>query len=130
MPKTDIATRALIVVFKSPSGGKTTAEVAEITGLLTRTINGIYARAIERGFDPNHRPMILHDEYLRDAERAGRPKKQTDEARIEIIAKRWDRDLDRHGMANTEESRVPEDEANKEAWVDEEYEAGTSNLVS
>jgi hypothetical protein len=53
-PNTDISTRALIVALKSPTRGKTTAEVAEKTGLTTRQVNKIYARAIERGFDPNH----------------------------------------------------------------------------
>lgn len=85
--KTDIATRALVVFLKSPFGGKTTAEVTEITGLSIRTINSIYARAIERGFDPNQEPLTLRDEFLCDSDRPGRPKKQTDEARIEIIAK-------------------------------------------
>ncbi|KAH6879868.1 Transposase-domain-containing protein, partial [Thelonectria olida] len=85
--KTDVATRALIVTLKSPLGGKTTAEIAEITGISIRTINSIYVRAIERGLDPNHRPLTLRDEYLRDADRAGRPKKQTDERRDEVIAK-------------------------------------------
>ncbi|KAL6399550.1 hypothetical protein AUP68_18099 [Ilyonectria robusta] len=44
--KTDIATRVLVVILKSPSGGKTTAEITEITGLLIRTINSIYAQAV------------------------------------------------------------------------------------
>ncbi|KAL6411022.1 hypothetical protein AUP68_07458 [Ilyonectria robusta] len=85
--KTDIATRALVVVLKSPSGGEITAEVTEITGLSVRTINSIYTRAIKRGFDPNHHPLTLRNEFLCDSDRPGRPKKQMDEARIEIIAK-------------------------------------------
>ncbi|KFY41167.1 hypothetical protein V494_03175 [Pseudogymnoascus sp. VKM F-4513 (FW-928)] len=86
-PNTDIATRALIVTLKSPIGGKTTAEVAEKTGFSTRQINRIYARAIERGFDPNHIPLVIRDEWLQDAPRSGRPVKQTVDARKEIIAK-------------------------------------------
>lgn len=86
-PNTDIATRALIVTLKSPIGGKTTAEVAEKTGFSTRQVNRIYARAIERGFDPNHMPLVIRDEWLQDAPRAGRPVKQTVEVRKEIIAK-------------------------------------------
>ena len=73
----DISTRALVVTLKSPLGGKTTAQVVAITGLPTRTVNSIYARAIERGFDPNAVPLVLKDEYLQDAPRAGRPTKQT-----------------------------------------------------
>ncbi|KAL6402750.1 hypothetical protein AUP68_14086 [Ilyonectria robusta] len=130
MPRTDIATRALVVSLKSPTGGKTTSEVAGITGLSPRTINEIYSRAISRGFDPNLRPMILHDEYLHNAPASGRPKKQTDEAQDQILVKRWDRDFGRHCLEDPEKSRVQEDEANEEAWVDEEDEAGTFRLVS
>ena len=75
---TDIATRALIVTLKS-LGGKSSPEVAYITGLQPRTVNSIYARAIERGFDPNIRPLIIKDEWLKDAPRSGRPSKQTTE---------------------------------------------------
>ncbi|KAL6352059.1 hypothetical protein LRP88_14872 [Fusarium phalaenopsidis] len=86
-PNTDIATRALVVSLKSPCGGKTTAEVIEITGLSKSTINDIYARAIARGFDPNHRPLIIRNSFLEDAPRPGRPTKQTEEAKKAVIAK-------------------------------------------
>jgi hypothetical protein len=76
---TDIATRAFVVALKS-SGGKTTPEVAEATGLPLRTVNHIYARAIQRGFDLNHRPIIIKDKYLRDTPRSGRPSRQSTEA--------------------------------------------------
>ncbi|KAF1813253.1 hypothetical protein P152DRAFT_434157, partial [Eremomyces bilateralis CBS 781.70] len=85
---TDIATRALIVTLKSPIGGKTTAEIAEKTGLPKRTINAIYARAIERGFDPNHLPLHIRDEWLEDAPRPGRPQKQTEELSNTVLTKR------------------------------------------
>ncbi len=84
-PNTTLATRALVVTLKSPVGGKTSAEVAEITGLSIRQVNRIYARVIERGFDPNHRPFELQDEWLQDAPRSGRPSKQTEETSQEII---------------------------------------------
>ena len=77
---TDIATRALIVALKSPLVGKTTAKVHQITGIPVRTINYIYARACERGFDPNRRPVELKDSWLKDLPRSGRPKKQIVEA--------------------------------------------------
>ena len=73
----DISTRAIIVLLKSPLGGKTTAQIEAITGLSKSIINTIYARAIERGFDPNIVPLALKDEYLKDAPRSGRPSKQT-----------------------------------------------------
>ncbi|KAF1981718.1 hypothetical protein K402DRAFT_312670, partial [Aulographum hederae CBS 113979] len=77
-PNTDIATRALVVALKSPIVGKSTAEVIEKTGLSKSTINTIYARAIERGFDPNILPLVIKNEYLIDAPRSGRPSKQKD----------------------------------------------------
>lgn len=75
----DISTRAVVVVLKSPLVGKTTAEVQQaITGLSKSTVNSIYARAIERGFEPSLKPLILKDEYLEDAPRSGRPTKHTE----------------------------------------------------
>ncbi|KAF2189324.1 hypothetical protein K469DRAFT_63154 [Zopfia rhizophila CBS 207.26] len=86
-PNTDIATRALVVALKSPFGGKTTPEIVEKTGLSKRTINDIYARAIQRGFDPNHIPLVIKDEYLQDAPRSGRPTKQTEDVKQAITTK-------------------------------------------
>ena len=84
---TDIATRALVVSLKAPCSSKTTAEVSAITGLSSRQVNRIYARAIERGFDPNQRPLSLRDAYLQDAPRSGRPQKRTIEAQESVISK-------------------------------------------
>ncbi len=63
-PNTDIITRALIVTLKSPIGGKTSVEIVETTGINVQQINRIYARAIECGFDSNHRPLTLQDKWL------------------------------------------------------------------
>jgi len=83
----DLATRAVIVSLKTPFGGKTTAQIACRLGIPERTINRIYARAIERGFDPNQEPLVLKDEYLIDAPRSGRPKKRTDEVINQLVQK-------------------------------------------
>jgi hypothetical protein len=91
-PNTDIATRALVVTLKSPSGGKTTNQVVAITSLNRRLVDKIYARACERGFDPNAIPLIIKDEYLQDAPRSGRPVKQGDVLSQAVIKKvRYDR---------------------------------------
>lgn len=71
---TDVATRAFVVSLKALSG-KTNAEIEELTGLKTRLINQIYARAIAAGFDPNARPIIIRTEWLEDKPRSGRPSK-------------------------------------------------------
>jgi len=84
-PHNSITTRALIVTLRSPVGGKTSAQISEETGISVRQINRIYARAIERGFEPNCRPFLLKDEWLEDAPRSGRPSKQTPE-NIEKVA--------------------------------------------
>ncbi|KAM4057193.1 hypothetical protein HRG_014841 [Hirsutella rhossiliensis] len=84
--KTDIATRASIVALKAPCVGKSSAEIASLTGLPIRTINNIYARAIERGFEPNKLPLTIRDEWLQDAPRSGRPRKQAPSTE-EAIAK-------------------------------------------
>ena len=90
MPKakhTDLSTRALIVTLKSPLVGKTTAQIHEETGIPIRTINHIWARACERGFDPNYRPFELKDSWLEDLPRSGRPTKQTIEAKEALESK-------------------------------------------
>lgn len=97
-PNTDIATRASVVSLKSPCNGKTTNEVAEITGLSVNQVNRIYNRAIQRGFDPNIRPLLLRNEYLEDAPRSGRPTKQTEEVKDLIISKL---ERDRYGREKT-----------------------------
>ncbi|KAI2636749.1 hypothetical protein GGS21DRAFT_46116 [Xylaria nigripes] len=79
--QTNVATRALIVALKSPFGGKSTAEIAAITGVSNSQINRIYAKAIERGFDPTRVPVTLDDEWLQNTPGAGRPRKQSDEIR-------------------------------------------------
>ncbi|KAF2469530.1 uncharacterized protein BDR25DRAFT_288436, partial [Lindgomyces ingoldianus] len=83
----NIATRALVVALKSPSVGKTTQQVVLITGLLKRTIDSIYGRAIKRGFDPNAVPLVIKDEYLEDAPRSGRLNKQTSEVQQSLTQK-------------------------------------------
>jgi len=84
-PNSDIATRALIVTLKSPVGGKSSVQISEETGVSVRQIDRIYARAVERGFDPTRRPFVLKDEWLEDAPRSGRPSKQTPEVIEENI---------------------------------------------
>jgi transposase len=70
----NLATRALIIAYKAD--GKTNQEITGMTGAEKRTINSIYARAIERGFDPAVRPLKLENKHVEDAPRTGRPSKQ------------------------------------------------------
>jgi transposase len=86
-PHTDISMRALIVTLKSPLGGRSTSNISAITGVAPRTVNNIYARAIERGFDPNYIPIVIKDEFLEDAPKSGRPIKQTDYLKEAISTK-------------------------------------------
>jgi transposase len=71
----DLSTRAFVLALKTYTT-KTTAEIAAIVGLSKSTVNRIYGRACERGFDPNLTPIVIKDSYLEDAERSGRPSKQ------------------------------------------------------
>lgn len=59
MPQHDIAMRAMIVTMKA--SGISTSAISEITGVSTRTVNALYNRAIERGFDLTQRPMTMTD---------------------------------------------------------------------
>ena len=78
-PNTSLTTRALIVTLKSLVGGKTSAQIYEETSISIRQINRIYARAIERRFEPNFRLFTLKDEWLKDTPRSSRLLKQTPE---------------------------------------------------
>ena len=99
-PNTDLSTRALIVTLKSPFCGKSTAQISAITGISPRTIDAIYGRACQRGFEPNA-PMIKPlPEYLEDAPRAGRPRKQAAISETTIEKVRRDRYRQEKSCAN------------------------------
>ncbi len=83
----DLSVGAAVVALKSPLGGKSTAEVVAITGPPKGTVNGIYARAIERGFNPNLKPLVIEDEFFEDAFRSGRPSMQTETVKEALIQK-------------------------------------------
>ncbi|KAM4056938.1 hypothetical protein HRG_014824 [Hirsutella rhossiliensis] len=74
--KTDIATGALTVTLKAPCSGKSSTEIASFTRLSIRTVISIYARPVERGFEPNELPLTVRDEWPQNASRSGRPSKQ------------------------------------------------------
>ncbi|KAF2820622.1 hypothetical protein CC86DRAFT_304714 [Ophiobolus disseminans] len=76
-PNTDVYTRTLVVTMKSPSVGKSTSQVSELTGIQPRTIDRIYSRAIAAGFEPNVLPLKILPHHVQDAPRSGRPSKQT-----------------------------------------------------
>ncbi|KAG6112225.1 hypothetical protein E4U14_002133 [Claviceps sp. LM454 group G7] len=81
----DIATRASVVTLKAIC--LPTTEVASLTGIPTRTVNKIFANAIERGFDPQRRPVIVKNCYVEEAPRSGRPTKQTPELKEALLSK-------------------------------------------
>ncbi|KAJ6276523.1 hypothetical protein J3E71DRAFT_348000 [Bipolaris maydis] len=60
-------------------------KITDLTGIEKRTLNKIYARAIERGFDPAERPLNLRDEHVQDASRSGRPSKQTEDTSSAVV---------------------------------------------
>jgi hypothetical protein len=75
----EIASRAVATALKA-EGSLQTAQIATFTGLSKRTIQRVYNRAIERGFDPSVRPLVLQDAFFEDGPRSGRP------AKVEAIA--------------------------------------------
>ncbi|KAH9869015.1 hypothetical protein J1614_008092 [Plenodomus biglobosus] len=84
---TDITTRALIITLKSPPVGKSTSQIAELTGVNPRTIDRVYRRAIAAGFEQNVLLLKLLPEHVQDAPRSGRPVKQTkDQIKQEVRA--------------------------------------------
>jgi len=80
MPRNiDIATRALVVTLKA-SSSKTTIEIATLAGLNPRTVDRIYERAIDAGFDsPNLNAIEPAWPYLkRNTTKKGAPKSRTE----------------------------------------------------
>jgi len=127
-PRTDISTRALVVTLKSPFVGKSTLQIADETGLSPRTIDSIYARAISRGFEPN-RPLKILPRFLEDAPRSGRPRKQEAISEEVIQKPRGNRYFIHNCVEGTQESWLPQDEANEEAWLDTEDDKGEAGVV-
>ncbi|KAJ5055626.1 hypothetical protein J3E74DRAFT_281121 [Bipolaris maydis] len=112
-PNHDIATRALVVTLKSVAG-KSNSEVCYLTGLPESTVRSIYAKAIKRGFEYNaSQPVTICNAHLEDAPRSGRPTKETE-------ASRGSQYLCYNSAPDTQEGRLQEDEADEEAWVDQE----------
>lgn len=84
MPSYDNATRAQALSLKLI--GLSNAEIEEITGIKTGTLNAIYRKATARGLNPDESKKIL-DRHIEDAPRSGRPTKQTEEVVTQIITK-------------------------------------------
>jgi transposase len=82
----DISTRAYIVALKATSR-LSSREIFSLTGVPTRTIDRIYAKAIERGFEPNASQLTIKDSYFEDAARSGRPPVASPEAAKAILSK-------------------------------------------
>jgi transposase len=76
--------RVTVVALRAYTS-KTSQEIAKIVDLSISTVNRIYARAIERGFDPIHTKIL--DEYVEDSPRTGRPTKQNPETIDNILLK-------------------------------------------
>jgi transposase len=74
MPPLDTATRAQIVALKG--FGATTAEIHRFLNIPISTINTLFRRAIDRGYNPDAENPILLLEHVADAARDGRPRKQ------------------------------------------------------
>ncbi|KAJ5188429.1 hypothetical protein N7491_004754 [Penicillium cf. griseofulvum] len=70
----NIAVRSFAIHAKSI--GISTDTISESSGLSKRTINRIYERALEKGFEPGA-PWNVTEDMVADAPRSGRPKKQS-----------------------------------------------------
>ena len=80
-----MATRAQVITLKAL--GIPNKEIYQRTGIKPRTVNDIYDRAIQRGFDPNAEQSVIRDIHVQTAPRPGRPSKQTEEIKEDILNK-------------------------------------------
>ncbi|KAG5917354.1 hypothetical protein E4U61_002837 [Claviceps capensis] len=107
----DIATRTSVLTLDAT--GFSTKEVASLTGVPTRTVDYIFAKAVERGFNPQDRPLNIKDQiwWKMGQDQAGQRNRL------------WkSRKLYFRSLAHPTCKWAQKDEANKKAWVDEEDE--------
>jgi transposase len=88
----DVSTRAQALALKAY--GASNAEILAATGIQKTTLSQIFDRAIERGFTPGG-PIL--DQYVADAPKPGRPRKQ-DAVHDDVLAKVR---TDRYGREKT-----------------------------
>ncbi|KAJ5745721.1 hypothetical protein N7520_010903 [Penicillium odoratum] len=116
----DIATNASVLILRAVSR-QTFAEIAASPGISQSQVNQIYAKAIERGFQENQRPIRIKDAYVSDAPRSEQPKKESTMNQDVIISKCvCDRNIGNNKSADLKKSWISEDEANSEAWITED----------
>ena len=72
MPNIDNGTRCQIVSLKA--AGFSVQKIADFTGVGRRTIQRIYKKALDRGFDPQGGVLLIS--HVSDAPRSGRPSKK------------------------------------------------------
>ncbi|KAA8615929.1 hypothetical protein PtrV1_11325 [Pyrenophora tritici-repentis] len=89
------------------------------TSVYPRTVNRIYSRANAAGFKPNELPIKILPHHVQDAPKPGRPAKQAEEVKEQIFQQSpRSRNLCLYRLEGVESSRIQEDQANEEAWVD------------
>ncbi|KAI5926425.1 hypothetical protein F4810DRAFT_537967 [Camillea tinctor] len=103
---TNAATRAIIVALKSPFFNMSTRDIHSITGVPERTINNVYKRACDRGFDPQTPILTIKDEWLVDSPRSGRPRRSGEDDPGKHVVSRAARN--RFGHDKSEQSRTEE----------------------
>lgn len=81
----DISKRSVVVTSKAT--GASSIAIAEIVGLSKRTVDRIWERDIEKGFNPDLSSWNISDNMLADAPRSGRPKKQSLELKDRVLSK-------------------------------------------
>ena len=84
MPLYDNTTRAQALTLKL--AGVSNAEITFITGIKTQNLNILYQKAILRDLEPPEKAKLL-DIHVQDAPRSGRPKKQTNTVKEEVLSK-------------------------------------------
>ncbi|KAL9096017.1 MAG: hypothetical protein Q9165_001539 [Trypethelium subeluteriae] len=116
----DISQRSLVVGLRAI--GYSATQVSFYTGISARTATNIFNKACSRGFDPTSRPLDIKDEYLKDAPKSGRPRKDGSNVKKKHNAK-----PNGYGLSSIPDSPTQnasqimpqDDETNEEAWLDE-----------
>ncbi|KAJ5946813.1 hypothetical protein N7454_003652 [Penicillium verhagenii] len=85
MKKTDASQRRSTITLKA--AGVPMEKICELMCVPPRTVTAIWKGALEGGFDPHSRPLLITDDMVVDRSRRGRPNKQTKELEAAILAR-------------------------------------------
>ncbi|KAJ5233260.1 uncharacterized protein N7469_005026 [Penicillium citrinum] len=99
-------------------------QVSELFGIPILTLQGLYSRAKQRGFDPSHHPLEVLGQFIADAPHSGRPRKQPETIEDNVSTEPQEHsDIRNDNRASIGEIGSSKDQAESEILVDAQDES-------